>query len=154
MFLAPFKDAQGMVSSVPGLLYATVWADGQGEFLPVTVRSVVGAASIVALLGLVPTLVAGVGLVRILRRPALRGAMGAPLLFGALLFAALLAQTWWVPRFSAVKASYLLSALLPGALLLGIGVATARPRVRVALRCALLAIGAYATFLTWWGWWT
>lgn len=154
MLFAPFKDAPGMVSSVPGLLYATVWADGQGEFLPVAVRSVVAAASVGALLGLVPTLVAGVGLVRILRRPPLRHAMGAPLLFAVLLFGALLAQTWAVPRFSAVKASYLLSALLPAALMLGIGVATARPGVRATLRGALLAIGSYATFLTWWGWWT
>jgi len=59
-----------------------------------------------------------------------------------------------VPRYSAVKASYLLSALLPVGLALGIGVATARPGARVALRCALLAIGGYATFLTWYGWWT
>lgn len=153
MILAPFKDGPDMVRSVPGLLYATVWADGQGEFLPVTERSVVGAASIGALLGLVPTVVAAIGLVRILRRPPLRAAMGAPLLFLALLFAALLAQIWVVPRFSAVKASYLLSALLPAGLALGIGVATARPRARGALRCALLAIGGYATFLTWYGWW-
>ncbi len=65
-----------------------------------------------------------IGLARILRRPPLRGAMGAPLLFAALLFAALLVQTWVVPRFSAVKASYLLSALLPASLALGVGVAT------------------------------
>jgi hypothetical protein len=150
MLFAPFKDAPDMVESVPGLLYATTWADGQGEFLPGTVRSVVVAASIGALLGLVPTIVAGIGLVRILRRPVLRNAMGAPLLFAALLFAALLAQTWFVPRFSAVKASYLLAALLPAALALGVGVATAGP----VARGALLAIGGYATFLTWYGWWT
>jgi hypothetical protein len=154
MFFAPFKDGPDMVRSVPGLLYATIWADGQGEFLPVAERSVVGAASLGALLGLVPTIVAALGLVRILRRPALRDAMGAPLLFAALLFVALLAQIWFVPRFSAVKASYLLSALLPAGLALGIGVATARPGARVALRGALLAIGGYATFLTWYGWWS
>jgi hypothetical protein len=153
MFFAPFKDAPAMVESVPGLLYATLWADGQGEFLPVADRNVVTAASVAALLGLVPTVVAAIGFARIRRRPAWRDAMGGPLLFGALLFAALLVQTWVVPRFSAVKASYLLSALLPATLALGAGVATTRPRVRAALRCVLLAIGAYATFLTWYGWW-
>jgi hypothetical protein len=79
--------------------------------------------------------------------------MAAPLLFAALLFAAFIVQTWMVPRFSAVKASYLLSALLPASLALGVGVATARPRARVVVRGALLAIGGYATFLTWYGWW-
>ena len=150
---APFKDGQDMVRSVPGLLYATIWADGHGEFLPASERSVVGAASVSALFGLVPTFVAGVGLARILRRPPLRNAMGAPLLFAALLFAALLAQTWLVPRFSAVKASYLLAALLPASLAIGVGVATARPLTRSVLRGTLLAIGCYATFLTWYGWW-
>jgi hypothetical protein len=138
---APFKDAPSMTQSVPGLLYATVWADGQGEFLPVSERSVVAAASLGALLGLVPTVVAGIGLARILRR-------------SALLFAALLAQTWVVPRFSAVKASYLLSALLPATLALGVGVATSRSRTRAALRSVLLASAAFDTVLTWYGWWT
>ena len=154
VLFAPFKDAPNMVQSVPGLLYATVWADGQGEFLPASERSVVAVASLVALLGLVPTAAAGIGLARILRRAELRDAMGAPLLYAALLFAALLVQTWVVPRFSAVKASYLLSALLPATLALGAGVAMSRPRARAALRGVLLATAAFATFLTWYGWWT
>ena len=49
--VAPFKDAPGMVRSVPGLLYATTWADGQGEFLPVQRQGVVVAASIAAAAG-------------------------------------------------------------------------------------------------------
>jgi hypothetical protein len=59
-----------------------------------------------------------------------------------------------VPRYTAVKASYLLSALLPAALALAVGVEGASPRWRTLWRAALLAIAAYATFLTWYGWWT
>ena len=63
-------------------------------------------------------------------------------------------QTWVVPRFSAVKASYLLSALLPAAFALGFGVESRSRVARNALRGALLAIGAGYAALTWYGWWT
>jgi hypothetical protein len=148
-FAAPFKDGAGMVRSVPGLLYASTWADGHGEFLPPGERSVVAAAALAAVLGLVPTGLALRGLVRLVRRRD--PAAAAPLAYGALLFAAFLAQTWLVPRYSAVKASYLLSALLPAAIALAVGLDATR--ARGVWRAALLAIAAYASFLTWWGWW-
>jgi hypothetical protein len=149
---APFKDAPGLVRSVPGLLYASTWADGQGEFLPASERSVVGAAALGALLGLVPTGLAIAGAIALARRR--RRDVAAPFAYAALLGAAFLAQTWLVPRYSAVKASYLLSALLPAALALASGVAASGPRGRIAWRAALVAIAAYLCFLTWWGWWT
>jgi hypothetical protein len=147
---APFKDAPGMVRSVPGLLYASTWADGHGEFLPVADRTVVGAAALGALLGLAPTGLAIAGLVRLLRRRVRDAA--APLAYAAILAVAFVAQTWLVPRYTAVKASYLLTALLPAAIALATGLGAAR--ARTAWRAALLAIGAYGSFLTWWGWWT
>jgi hypothetical protein len=150
--VAPFKDGAGMVRSVPGLLYATAWADGQGEFLPAQEPRVVGAASLAALLGLLPTLLGLRGLVAILRSPAQRTRMAAPLCFAALLCVAFLVQTWVVPRFSAVKASYLLAASLPAALALAAGLA--RSRHRAPLRAGLLITSAWATFLTWYGWWS
>lgn len=150
--VAPFKDAPGMVRSVPGLLYATMWADGQGDFLPVQSQRVIGAASIAALLGLLPSLLALRGLVAILRSPVQRRRAASPLCFAALLCAAFLVQTWVVPRFSAVKASYLLSAALPVALALEAGLTHARRRA--PLRVGLLATSAWATFLTWYGWWS
>ena len=152
--VAPFQNAPGMLHSVPGPLYASTWADGQGEFLPTQVRVVSDAAALAALLGLVPTLLAITGLVRILRRRELRAVAAAPLIFGALLFVAFLAQTWAVPRYTAVKASYLLSALLPAALALAVGMSATGPRLRTLWRSALLGVSAYATFLTWYGWWT
>jgi hypothetical protein len=150
---APFKEAPGMTRSVPGLLYATIWADGHGQFLPVGVQSVVGAAAVSALLGLLPTGLALAGLARILRDARLRGSFAPPLAHAALLLGAFLAQTWLVPRYSAVKASYLLSALLPAAIALAFGLTGTSGALRSALRAALLAIAAWSTFLTWWGWW-
>jgi hypothetical protein len=152
-WVAPFVHAPGMVRSVPGLLHASTWADGHGQFLPVEVPAVVGAAAVGSILGLVPLVLALAGLRRLLRSPSLRGATGGPLLFGALLFAAFLVQTWLVPRYSAVKASYLLPALLPAAIALAFGLATRAPRTRAVLRAALLLLGAYYTFVTWYGWW-
>lgn len=151
--VAPFREAPGMVESVPGMLYASTWADAHGQFLPVTSQAVIGAAALAALLGLLPTGLALSGIVRIARTPALRARCAAPLLYGALLFAVFLLQTWLVPRYSAVKASYLLSALLLPALGLGVALDARNRVVRTALRGALLAIAAYTTFLTWWGWW-
>lgn len=150
---APFREAPGMVESVPGMLYASTWADAHGQFLLVTSRAVVGAAGLAALFGLLPTGLALAGMLRIARTPALRTQCAGPLLYGVLLFAVFLLQTWLVPRYSAVKASYLLSALLLPALGLGVALAARGRGARLALRAALLAIAAGTTFLTWWGWW-
>lgn len=149
---APFKDGEGMTRSVPGLLWASTWADGHGEFLPASDRNVVGAAALGALLGLAPSALALAGVARLVRRRERDAAI--PFLYGALLLAAFVAQTWLVPRYSAVKASYLLTALLPASIALAAGFGAVGPRARGAWRAALLAIAAYFTFLTWWGWWT
>lgn len=151
--LAPFKDAAGMVRSVPGLLYATTWADGHGEFLPPTVPRVVAAAALLSIGGLLPTGLALFGVAVAWRRRREMGAAAPLFAFAALLLAAFLAQTWALPVFSAVKASYLLSALLPFALLLALGLSAAGPRTRRALRAALLLYSAAAIAVTWWGWW-
>jgi hypothetical protein len=151
--LAPFKEAPGLVRSVPGLLYASTWADGHGQFLPSARRSVQAAAASSALLGLLPTALAVLGALRIGRHPRAYPRVGPLFAFALLLAAAFAAQTWAVPVYSAVKASYLLPALLPAALALAAGLSAARGRARTALRAALLAIGAFATFVTWYGWW-
>ncbi|MCU0669959.1 MAG: hypothetical protein MUF70_11505 [Myxococcota bacterium] len=153
VFFAPFHAAPGMAASVPGMLHASTWADAHGQFLLAASQPVLVAAGFTALLGLLPTGLALTGFVRILRTPALRACCAAPLLHGALLFAAFLVQTWLVPRYSAVKASYLLSALLLPALGLAVALASQGRLARSLLRVALLAIAAWAAFLTWWGWW-
>lgn len=153
-FFAPFVEAPGMVRSVPGLLYATTWADGHGQFLPATSRGVVTAAALCALFGLVPTALMIAGAIRIARNRRAYAAAAAPMLFATLLVAALLAQTWVVPRYSAVKASYLLPALLPFALALAVGVGATRGMLRGFVRAFLLLFSAFATSVTWYGWWT
>ena len=151
--VAPFREAPGMVESVPGMLYASTWADAHGQFLSPRNAALGAAAALVTLAGLLPTGLALGGMLRIARTPELRARCAAPLLFAALLFAAFLLQTWLVPRYSAVKASYLLSALLLPALGLGVALAACGGFARIALRGALIAIATGSTFLTWWGWW-
>jgi len=151
--LAPFKEAPGLVRSVPGLLYASTWADGHGQFLPSARRPVQAAAAGTALLGLLPTALAALGALRIARHRSAYPGVGPLFAFALLLAAAFAAQTWAVPVYSAVKASYLLPALLPVALALAARLSAARGRARSGLRAALLAIGAFATFVTWYGWW-
>ncbi len=153
-FFAPFVQAPDMVRSVPGLLYATTWADGHGQFLPATSRGVVTAAALCSLFGLVPTGLMIAGAIRIERRRRAYAAAFAPMLFAALLVAALLVQTWVVPRYSAVKASYLLPALLPFAIALAVGVGVTRGMLRTFVRAFLLLFSAFATGVTWYGWWT
>jgi hypothetical protein len=151
--LAPVKEAPGMLRSVPGLLYASTWADGHGQFLPARSRPVLTAAAVSALLGLVPSAIAALGAFQIVRHRRTYASAAPLLAFALLLLAAFLAQTWAVPVYSAVKASYLLPALLPAALALAVGLAGVPPGARGALRAALLAIGAFATGVTWYGWW-
>jgi hypothetical protein len=152
-FFAPFKEAPEMVRSVPGLLYATAWADGQGQFLPATSRGVVTAAALCSLFGLVPTALMIAGAIRIARNRRAYAAAFGPMLFATLLILSLLAQTWVVPRYSAVKASYLLPALLPVALALAVGVGATRGMLRGFVRAFLLLFSAFATGVTWYGWW-
>lgn len=153
-FFSPFKEAPEMVRSVPGLLYATTWADGHGQFLPATSRGVVMAAALCSLFGLVPTALMVAGAIRIARNRRAYAAAFAPMLFATLLVAAFLVQTWVVPRYSAVKASYLLPALLPFALALAVGVGAMRGMLRGFVRAFLLLFSAFATGVTWYGWWT
>lgn len=152
-FLAPHHAAPGLIRSVPGLLYASTFADGHGQFLPGDVPRVLAAESLLALGGLVPVLLAAAGLVRLLRAPRQRSRAFGPLLFGVLLVAALLRYTWTLPAYSAVKASYLLPAALPAALLLACGLSGLSPRWRTPARGLCLAFGVMASAVLWQGWW-
>ncbi len=151
-FFAPVFQAPGMTRSIPGLLYASTWADGHAQFLPPSVPAVIRAESALALLGLLPSALALFGLIQIVRRGELEAQAG-PCLIAAVLLAALLRYTWVLPYYSAVKASYLLPALLPAALALAAGLAHFRGGSRFALRAALLGIAALATAVTTYGWW-
>lgn len=151
--LAPSHDSPGMLRSVPGLLYASTWADGHGRLLPSEVPAVASATALLAIGGLVPTALALAGVLRAWRERSRLAGAGSLFGFAGLLGAGFLVQTWVLPFYSAVKASYLLPALLPFSLLLALGLAAARGRVRVCARAALLAYAACAVGATWWGWW-
>ena len=98
-----------------------------------------------------PTGLALLGLIQLARRrdPLLL----APLLFAAALLGALLRYSWMLPHYSAVKASYLLPAMLPAAMCLAAGLAHCRGWRRPVLRAGLLGIALGGTLLTWHGWW-
>ena len=151
--LAPVYQAPGMLRSVPGLLYASTWADAHEQFLPASDPRVVAAEAGLALGGLLPTGLALAGLARVLRRPLAHRELLAPLALAAGLLVALLRYTWVFPAYSAVKASYLLSAALPAALCLSLGVGSVSGPRRAGLRGAFLALALACTLVTWHGWW-
>lgn len=153
-FVAPVHRAPGLERSVPGMLYASAWADAHGQFLPASEPRLLRAAALLSLAGLGPTALALFGLVRLLRLPSARASAAGALVFAALLSVAFLRYTWVLPYYSAVKASYLLPALLPASLALASGLAASRTAGRTLLRGALLALSLYACFVTWQGWWT
>ncbi len=151
---APVFKAEGLIHSVPGLLYASVWSDAHAHFLIPVTEGVLRVESAIAWAGLIPTGLGLLGLGLLLRRrdPRLIG----PLLFAAVMGVALLRYTWILPSYSAVKASYLLPALLPVALCVACGLARLPGGWRQAGRAALLGLGVAGTAVTTWGWhlWT
>jgi hypothetical protein len=112
------------------------------------------AESATALGGLLPTALLFWGVLGVLRRWDRHREWLGPFVFAGALVVAFLAQTWWVPRYSAVKASYLLPAVLPACYALGVGLASLGPAARGAARAGLLLLAAGSTALTWYGWWS
>ena len=152
-FTEPVYSAPGLVRSVPGLLWASMWADGHAQFLPASQPRVVSAAALTSMAGAIPALLALLGLARVLRDRRAYAAAAGPLLFLALLAVSLLRYTWVIPAFSAVKASYLLSALFPATLLLALGIGGLGRRWRAPARAAVLATSLGMTLVFWYGWW-
>lgn len=153
--VAPFYLSPGMLESVPGLLYASTWADAHAQFLPPGVDpAILRAESAVALGGLLPTALALVGLIRVARRKHLRAGWLGPFAFAALLAAAFCIQTWTFPHYSAVKASYLLPAALPACYALGVGLGALDGAWLRAARLWLLGLAAASSALTAYGWWS
>jgi hypothetical protein len=152
--LQPHYTAPGMTNSVPGLLYASVWADGHGSYLPIEESPQVLRAQVwMAFAGLLPTVLLLVGVVRVARNFEIQSAWLCPMILLAALFVAFLGYSLRYPTYAAVKARYMLPALLPLTYLTGQGLTAAAPSLRAWLRVALLAIAIGATALTFWGWW-
>jgi hypothetical protein len=148
-FVHPDADEPSLLDSVTGLLHAQLWADPFGYLW---LREGSGALALrrtLALGGLLPTALAIAGAWRIVRRRELRARCAMPLAFGVLLLASLLAYAWLLPVFSAVKASYLLPALLPAGLALSVGLAACAGWTRIAARAGLLALAGLAAVASW-----
>jgi hypothetical protein len=116
------------------------------------VPAVLRAEVALSLAGLLPASLALLGAARIVRRRALDAAPA--LAFAALLLVAFARYVWVIPHYSAVKASYLLPALLPALLLVSEGLGTLPPRARSAARAGCVALGLAGLAVTWQGWWT
>lgn len=150
--LGPWLDAEGMARSVPGLLYATAWADGHNQYLPGYHPSVRRATIVLSFAGLLPMALAALGVLRLLREPGLARRHAGPLCFAVILGASFLRYTWVMRANSAVKASYLLSAAFPAAIALTLGV-EAVGRAAPWARALLLVHGLVASVLLFHGWW-
>ncbi len=146
----PRFDGAGMATSVPGLLHASAWADVHGHYIWITTTTL-KVLPIVSVAGLFATVFACFGLLRIVQRRS-PGELWA-LLFAGLLFAALLRYSWVLPTYSAVKASYLLPALLPIGLAFASALQALRGRFRSVARGLLLLLAAGDTAFLWFGWW-
>ena len=89
----------------------------------------------------------------VLRSPREHRAWVGPAAFGAAIVLAFLRYSWVFPSYAAVKATYLLPAMLPASYAVVVALDRFGARTRSALRGALLAIGTVVAAITWWGWW-
>lgn len=117
--LSTFTDSvslgPGLLHSVWGGTYVTLWFDGHRHFLPPKGPRVQRLGTVVLLLALLPTLAFLIGVGSGIRRTVLRS--GEPdlplLLLAGFTLAGYVLFTWRNPWFSTVKGSYLLGAMLP-----------------------------------------
>lgn len=150
-FLAPTYRAEGMTRSVPGLLYASTWADAHSQFLQPLTRSVLLAETALAISGLLPTAIGMYGICCCARRRDVR--LFAPMALGALLVVGQFHYAWIVPHYSVVKASYFLSATIAAALALALGLDALRGRWRQGVRIAFVVLSLSGSALTWYACW-
>ena len=108
-------DSPGLLHSVWGGTYVTWWFDGQRHFVPRHDPMVDRMGLTILLLGLLPTLAAGVGAVRGVARARLdTRSLDAPMLWlVGFTLAGYVFYTWKNPWFACVKASYLLGLVVP-----------------------------------------
>ncbi len=114
VFWNPNPLAPDLLHSVWGTTYASIWFDAHAHFLPTT--GVAAVASLLLLLGSIPTAAFLVGFVRRLREAAFGGGSPSTALlvgYAGVVLAGYVAFTWRNPWFVTVKGSFLLSLLLP-----------------------------------------
>ena len=156
MPVATFTDPQllnpDLLRSVWGSTYATLWFDGHRAFLPRDDPRVTSLGTLTLLLGLLPTLAFGLGLLRGMRRARARpGTPDLPLLaITGISLAGFSVYAWVNPWFVVLKATSLSALALPFAfyaseVLTGWLRRGAAASWAVGVILALLALGTTAT---------
>lgn len=146
-----FRNKNPAMTSVPGLLYASLWWDPFAHRIDLRYhRDGIRSGPRLVLLGLVPTLLMLAGFVLATFR-ALAGrlrAPEAPLVAMALAgMAMLLLHTWVAPSTASVKASYLLQVAPVAGVFFSLGVGLLGPRLRAVALAVSLAAAVVAAFV-------
>ena len=142
-----YRNRNGAMTSVPGLLYASFWYDPFAHRIPINYhRDGIRSGPTMVALGLVPTLLMLAGLVVATWRSLAQRlrAPEAPLVAMALAGTAMLVlHTWTAQSTASVKGTYLLQLAPAAAVFFAQGAMLLRGRVRgVALALSLVAAGA------------
>lgn len=152
--LRPHVTSEGLASSVPGLFYATLEADAMGAYLPAATQPrALAAGALLATAGLLPSALALYGLLRLLRRPREHAWLLFATAYALALALAYAYYQWSIPHYSAGKASYVASALLPAAGWLALGLGGLAERAGAAARVLLLGVAVLDATLLWQGLW-
>lgn len=115
IFTDPQLMAPGLLRSVWGSTFVTVWFDGHRQFLPLASPTVARLGGVMSALALLPTLAFATGVVRGARR-LWRGGSGPDLVLVPLVVATFVGYvlfTWRNPWFAVLKGSFLLGLSVP-----------------------------------------
>ena len=136
------------MTNIWGLAYASVWYDVFGHRIPLRFhRDGVWSGPALTSLALVPTSIMVLGFFVALREAVRRRGRSddAPLVaMWCAGFASFASFTWWAPSAVAVKASYLLSLAVPGAVFFARGVMLLHGWPRAAVLLVSVAVVAMA----------
>lgn len=115
LFIDPNLLSPNLIHSVWGSTYATIWFDAHRHFVPLDGVSIARLATAILVLGLLPTIAFGVGLLRGIRR-VLHSIPGPDVLLLLLVIATVggyLVFSWRNPWFVVLKGSFLLGLCVP-----------------------------------------
>jgi hypothetical protein len=115
LFIDPNLLSPNLIHSVWGSTYATIWFDAHRHFVPRDGVAIARLATSILVLGLLPTIAFGIGMVRGIRRVfrSLQGPDVLLLLLVIATFGGYLFFSWRNPWFVVLKGSFLLGLCVP-----------------------------------------